>query len=160
MEWEDYENRVAVKVLHKVGESPCKHFSDFEKLKISWIFVYWSIQLFIQTGSVKDRPRECRSQALGASVALKRVAAHIRQNPEQNQSMMARELNMSQKSMSRLLSEDLGLRAYRRHTGHFLTLWLKKLRELKCRLLPQHYVQNGQRSMPLHWWKNFHNWEF
>ena len=45
--------------------------------------------------------------------------------------------------MSRLLTEDLGLRAYRRSTRHFLTPWLMKQRELRCRRLLQQYANNG-----------------
>ena len=60
---------------------------------------------------------------------------------------MAREMNISKRSMSRLLSEDLGLRAYRRGTGHYLDARLKKLRVLKCRRLLQRYAQNGHRRI-------------
>ena len=54
---------------------------------------------------------------------------------------------MSTRSMSRLLSENLHLRAYRRSTGHFLTPWLKKQRELKCKCLLQRYANNGRRNI-------------
>ena len=75
------------------------------------------------------------------------AAACIHQNPIRKQSVMARELNISTKSMSRLLSEDLGLRAYRRSTGHFFTPHLKKQKELKCKCPLQQYANNRHRNI-------------
>ena len=49
--------------------------------------------------------------------------------------------------MSRLLSEDLGLRDYCWSTGHFLTPWLNKQLELKCKRLLQWYANNGERNI-------------
>ena len=61
---------------------------------------------------------------------------------------MAREMNISKRSMSRLLSEDLGLRAYRRRTGHYLDARLKNQRVLKCsRRLLQRHAHNGHRRI-------------
>ncbi|KAJ4434476.1 hypothetical protein ANN_23038 [Periplaneta americana] len=111
------------------------------------MFVHRTIQRFTETGSVKDRPREGRPRTVRTAAAQKAVAARIRRNPVRKQSVMAREVNMSQRSMSRLLSEDLGLRAYRRSTGHYLDARLKKQRVLKCRRLLQRYVNNGHRRI-------------
>ncbi|KAJ4427141.1 hypothetical protein ANN_24757 [Periplaneta americana] len=132
MEWGDYENRVAVIALHKVGKSASEIFQTLKRPKISQMFVHRTSQRFTETGSVKDRPREGRPRTVRTAAAQKAVAARIRRNPVRKQSVMARELNMSQRSMSRLLSEDLGLRAYRRSTGHYLDARLKKQRVLNA----------------------------
>ena len=94
-----------------------------------------------------DHPRAGRPKTVRTAAALKAVATLIRRNPVQKQSVMAQELNISTRSMSRLLSEDLGLRAYCRRTGHFLTPQLKKQRELKCKCLLQQYANNGHRNI-------------
>ena len=60
---------------------------------------------------------------------------------------MAQELNISTWSMSRLLGENLGLRAYCWSTGHFLIPQLKKQRELKCKCLLQQYANNGHQNI-------------
>ena len=108
MEWGEYGNCVAVIALHKVGKSAGEIFQLLKKLKVTSLFVYRTIQWFLETGSVKDRPREGRPQ----TVVQKAVAAHIHRNPVRKQSVIARELNISKISMSRLLTEDLGLLAY------------------------------------------------
>ena len=147
MEWGEYENRVAVIALHKVGKSAGEIFQLLKNLKITRLFVYRTIQWFLETGSVKDRPRDGRPRTVRTPAVQKAVAAHIHRNPVWKQSVIAHELNISKRSMYRLLTEDLGLRAYRRSTGHFLTRRLMKKRELRCRRLLQRYANNGKRSI-------------
>ena len=147
MEWGEYENRVTVIALHRVGKSAGEIFQLLKKLKFTRLFVYQTIQRFLETGSVKDRPREGRSRTVRTPAVQKAVAAHIRWNPVRKQSVIAHELNILKRSMSRLLTEDLGLQAYRRSTEHFLTPWLMKQRELRCRRLLQRYASNGHQSI-------------
>ena len=49
--------------------------------------------------------------------------------------------------MSRLLRGDLGLKAYRRSTGHFLTPQLKQMWVIKCKRVLQRYAGNGHRRI-------------
>lgn len=147
MDWGDYENRIAVIALHRVGKSNSEIFQILQKLKISRMFVHRTVNRFLETGSVKDRPREGRPRSVRSPAAVKAVAARIRRNPVRKQTIMSRELNISKRTMSRILSEDLGLKAYRRSTGHFLTPRLMQQRELKCRRLLQRYANNGHRRI-------------
>ena len=147
MEWGEYENRVAVIALHKVGKSPGEIFKTLQKLKISRRFVYRTIQRFIETGTVKDRPRQGRPRTIRTLERVKAVAARVRRNPVRRQSVMARELNMSKMSMSRTLSSDLGLHAYKRRKGHLLTNDLKRQRLLKSKRLLKRYAANGHRRI-------------
>lgn len=147
MEWGDYENRVAVLALHKVGKSASEIFTTLKKLKISRMFVYRTINRFIETGTVEDRRRQGRPRNIRDKQMVQSVAARIRRNPVRKQSVMARELNISKMSMSRLLSDDLGLKAYRRSTGHLLTQRLKEQRVIKSKRLLQRYANNGHRKI-------------
>lgn len=147
MEWGDYENRVAVIALHKVGKSASEIFTTLKKLKISRMFVYRTIKRFTETGTIEDRPRQGRPRTVRSRKVVQAVAARIRRNPVRRQSVMAREMNISKMSMSRILRSDLGVRAYRRSTGHFLTPQLKRQRELKCKRLLQRYADNGHRRI-------------
>ena len=147
MEWSIYENRVAVIALHKVGTSPSDIFQTLKKLKISKMFVYWTIHRFVETGTIDDRPRAGRPRDVRAPNLVKAVAARIRKNPLRKQAVMARELSVSKMSMSRLLRSDLGLKVYRRSIGHFLTPQLKQMRMIKCKCLLQRYAGNGHRRI-------------
>lgn len=48
--------------------------------------------------------------------------------------------------MSRILKDDLGIAAYKRRTGHFLTDNLKKNRVVKSKQLPKRYAKGGHRK--------------
>ena len=49
MEWSDKENRIAVIALHKVGMEPSKIFKSLQRLGISQMFVYRTINRFAET---------------------------------------------------------------------------------------------------------------
>ena len=66
---------------------------------------------------------------------VKTVRERIRRNPLRKQQIMARELNVSAKSMYRVIREDLRMRAYRRSVEHLLTSNLKKIRYEKSKRL-------------------------
>ena len=97
MEWGEYENCVAVIALHRVGKSAGEIFQLLKKLKITRLFVYRTVQRFLETGSVKDHPREGRPRTLRTPAVQKAVAARIRRNPVWKQSAIARELNISKR---------------------------------------------------------------
>ena len=92
MEWGCYENRVAVIALHKVGKSPGEIFKTLQKLQISEKFVYRTINRFVETGTVRDRPRQGRPRTVRTPELIKAVAARVRRNPVRRQSLMAHEL--------------------------------------------------------------------
>ena len=73
MEWGEYENRVAVIALHKVGKSAGEIFQLLKKLKITRLFVYRTIQRFLETESVKVRPREGHPRTVRTPAVQKAV---------------------------------------------------------------------------------------
>ena len=144
MEWGNYENCIAVIALHKVGMPLPRIFATLKPLKQ---FVYHTIQRFSETGSVNDRHRSGRPRTVRTPQAVKAVAARIRRNPVRTQSVMSREMSISRPTMSRVLNHDLGLRAYRQRTGHFLTAALCEHRVVNAKRLLKRYAGNGHRSM-------------
>lgn len=147
MEWGDYENRVAVIALHRVGKEPSEIFNTLKKLKISRMFVYRTIKRYNDTKSVSDRPRPGRPRSARTPKLINAVRQRIRRNPVRKQKVMAREMNVATRTMSRVLRSDLGLKALRRSTGQFLTAQLKKQRVVKSRALLKRYAQNGHRKI-------------
>nr|AEO90418.1 putative MhmaT1 transposase [Misgolas hubbardi] len=147
MEWSAYENRVAVIALHKVGKSSSEIFNLLQQLQISRMFVYRTIKRFVESGNSYDLPRKGRSSTVRTARVVKAVASRIRRNPVRSQAVMDRELNISRVSMSRVLRSNLGLRAYRRRTGHFLTPQLMQQRVLKARRLLKRFAHNHHRQI-------------
>ena len=96
---------------------------------------------------MRDRPRQGRPRTVRTPELIKAVAARVRRNPVRRQSVMARELQISKMSMSRTLSINLGLSAYKRRKGHILTNELKCQRLLKSKRLLKRYAPNGHRRI-------------
>lgn len=147
MEWTDKENRVAVIALHKCKIERGEIFRLLKPLGITRRFVYRAVKLFEDTGDVKDRQRSGRPRTVRTPETIKAVKARIMRNPLRKQKIMAREMHVNAKSMSRIIKKDLGLGAYKRRTGHLLTVALKENRVKKCKRLLAEYADGGYKKI-------------
>lgn len=147
MEWGDKENRIAVIALHKVGMEPNAIFKTLHTLGISKIFVFRAINRYNETSSVCDRKRSGRPRSVRTKKVVKAVRERIRRNPVRKQKILSREMKIAPRTMSRILKDDLGLAAYKRRTGHFLTDNLKKNRVVKSKQLLKRYAKGGHRKI-------------
>ena len=147
MERSDNENRIAVKALFKFEMKKTDIFKTLRPLGISRMFVYRCIKLFEETGDVKDRHRSGRPRSVRTPQVIKAVKSRIHRNPIRKQEIMAREMNITQKSMSRIIKKDLGLGAFKRRTGHLLNAALKKNRIEKCKSLLVKHADNLHRKI-------------
>lgn len=143
MEWGDIENRVVVVGLHKCNMEKGEIFRILRPLGITRNFVYRTVKLFEDTGGVRDRQRSGRPRTVRTPSAIKAVQSRIRRKPLRKQKILSREMKISQKSMSRIIKEDLALGAYKRHTGHLLTVALKQ----KSKALRSRYAKNAHRRI-------------
>lgn len=155
MEWGNNENRIAVIALHKCGNSASQIFTLLKKLGISKMFIYRTIDRFLESSQVEDRMRSGRPRVVRTSGAIKTVRERIRRNPLRKQKIMAREMDISLRSMSRLIRDDLHMKAFRRCTGHLLTPRLKQIRLERCKKLLQWHASNGHENILFTDEKNF-----
>ncbi|UYV79232.1 WNT5B [Cordylochernes scorpioides] len=72
---------------------------------------------------ISGRPRVQRTQA-----AIKAIRERIRRNPRRKQKILAKQMNLAPRTVSRIINEDLGLRAFKRRTGHLITPALRDIR--------------------------------
>lgn len=147
MEWSDKENRIAVIALHKCEMKKSDIFKTLQPLGISRMFVYRCIKLYEETKDIKDRPRTGRPRTVRTPKAIAAVKARIRRNPLRKQKIMAREMKITQKSMSRIIKKDLGLGAFKRRTGQLLTPTIKKNRIVRSKRLLVKYADNRHRKI-------------
>lgn len=147
MEWGDVENRIAVIALHKCGYERGDIFKMLQPLQISRMFVYRAVKLFEDTGGVRDRQRSGRPRVVRTPQAIKAVEARIRRKPLRKQKILSREMKISKRSISRIINNDLGLGAFKRHTGQTLTADLKRKRKQKCKALLSRYVGDKHRQI-------------
>lgn len=147
MEWGDKENRIAVIALHKCGMEKRKILTTLMKLKISRSFVFRTIKRFEETSGIADRQRSGRPRTSRSVRVVKAVQARIRRNPLRKQKIMSLEMGVTQRTMSRITREDLGLGAYRRSIGHLLNETLRENRVIKCKRLLKKYGKNKHRKI-------------
>lgn len=102
-------------------------------------FVYRTIRRLRETGTVKDRPRSGRPRSARTKNRIKRIREKIRRIPERSARKMAKDENISEKSMRRILRDDLGLRPYRKRKVHGLTAAQKEKRLKRCPALAKRH---------------------
>ncbi|KAF2905019.1 hypothetical protein ILUMI_01156 [Ignelater luminosus] len=110
MKSEMYEKRVAVLALHKVGKSANQIYSLLKKLPITKRFVFRTIARYKETGSVENRPRKGRPRSLRTEKVIKAVRSLIIRNALRQQKVMAREMHIPSRTLSRIIKEDLGMK--------------------------------------------------
>lgn len=147
MEGSRKENRASVLALFQCRKTPTEIFKILKPLGFSRRFVYRTIDRYKETGGTQDRPRTGRPRSVRTTAKIKAVRARIARNPLRKQKILAREMNTSARTMSRIIGEDLGLRAYRRATGHLLTPSLKKGRKERSKALLSRYAGNLHRKI-------------
>ena len=81
----------------------------------------------METGGFDDRQRSVRPRSVRTEKAVKALRERIRRNPLRKQKVLSREMDISPRSIPRLIKDDLGLGAFQRSTGHLLTATLKKI---------------------------------
>jgi len=79
--------------------------------------------------------------------AIKTMRERIRRNPLRKQNSLSRELILSPRSMSRLIRDNLHMRAYGRSEGHLLTPALKEIRQTRTEHLLQWHAENGHENI-------------
>lgn len=147
MEWTLKEDRVAVIALHRCGHSPHMIFKLLGNLKISRRFVYRTIKRYTEQGSVDDKKRSGRPRTVRTPAVIKAIKARIARNPARKQKLMALQMGLSSKTVKKVLNEDLGLRAYRKKSGHLLNERLKAMRVKRSKVLLKRYAKNKHRDI-------------
>ncbi len=147
MEWGENENRIAVSALHKVGQSPSAIFKLLQKLNLSRQFVYRTIRRYDTFSCINDLERSGRPRTVWTPQATKAIMQRNRRNPRRKQNILAREMNISLRTISRILNEGLGLKAYKRRTGHLLTPALKEIRRVRAKALLKRYAGDKYRQI-------------
>ena len=114
MEWGEREDRVAVVALYRCGKKLKEIFNMLKPLNITIRFIYRATKRFHDRFPIGDKGRPgCPRSSLTPGL-IKAVRERIWSNPLQEQKIMSRELNDSTRIMSRIIRDDLHMKAYRR----------------------------------------------
>lgn len=79
-----------------------------------------TVARYKQTGALVDCSRSGHPRDARTENVVRAVRARIQRNPLRKQKIMSREMNVAPRTMSRIMRDDLGLRAYKRYIHHLL----------------------------------------
>ena len=125
-----------IKLINE-GKSP----SEITKvLSINRWLVYRTVKRYEETGSTQDRFRKGRPRSVRTLAVRKVVRERIRKNPVRSIQCMANDLNISTRSMGRIVKEDLGLKCYKFREVQLLSEINRRRRYEKCMILRKRFT--------------------
>lgn len=130
-----------------MGMEPTVIYKTLQKLGISRMFVYRTIDRFLGTSSVDDNKRSGRPRTVRTAQAVNAVRARIRRNPLRKQKILSREMKIKPRTLSRIIKDDLKLGAYRRYTGHTLNRTLMSKRVDRSKKLLARYAGGKHKNI-------------
>lgn len=132
--------------LHNQGKSIPEIIATVQPVGINRWLVRRTIKRYTETGSIHDRSRSGRPRSVRTPARVKRIREKIRRNPQRSGRKLAKQENVSERSMRRILSNDLGLKAYRKRKIHGLSNAQKLKRLQRCKkLLKRHGPKKVQK---------------
>lgn len=114
--------KFAIEFFHSKKLRPLDIIERLKNLDVNDQKVY-RVCKRLDDGRLSDnRHLSGRRRMVRTAAVIKRVRERIRKNPQRSVNKMASQLGISQRSAFRIVSEDLGLKAYKKRKQHGLTL--------------------------------------
>lgn len=127
--------RSTVALLHRAGKSTHEIAAT---LKIGRRFVQRAVARFVETGSNQDRPRSGRPPSARTPQLKKKLQKKIQRNPERSMRKMALECGISERTVRRVVHQDLQLKSLRKQRVQLLSSQQRQARVERCRnLIPR-----------------------
>ena len=107
------DKRAAIIELHRAGKTN----SEIVKLlKAPRSTVYHTVSRCKELQSTKDRPRNGRPRSSRTPKMINTVRARIRHNPKRSMRAMARDMNISEKTIRNIVKTDLKMSSLKMQT--------------------------------------------
>lgn len=107
--------------LHLKGLRPCQILRRLSDFNLNRMFIYRALKQFKDSGGPKEGKKNGHPRTTRTKAAIKRVRDRLRRKRRQSIRKMAKHLKIHRSSLQRIVKEDLGLKAYKRHKIHALT---------------------------------------
>lgn len=127
--------RNSVIALYLAGKSQPAIVRELQHLKVNKIFVYRTITRYNDTGSIAKRHGGGPKKTATTQENIRNVKARIERNPRRSGRKMAAELKISQRSIRRILQNELKVKSYKFQKVHEITDEQKKVRVQKAKEL-------------------------
>ncbi|UYV69677.1 hypothetical protein LAZ67_7000182 [Cordylochernes scorpioides] len=85
---------------------------------------------FNKAGTINDLERSGRPRVQRTQAAIKAIRERIRRYSRRKQKILAKQMSLAPRTVSKIINEDLGLRAFKRRTGHLITSALRDIRRI------------------------------
>lgn len=125
--------RELIITLFKKNKKPKDILKSLKVHGINRKLIYRTIKRFKETGSTKIQPKSGRKRTIRSPELVKKVRERIRRNPAQSMNKVAKDLKISQRTIGRVLKEDLHMKAFKKQKIHGLTTAQKEARVRKCK---------------------------
>ncbi len=127
---------------------PTKIVKTLNPLSINERLVFRTLSMYKETNDASDWMKSGRPRVAQTKELVCAVCAHMMWNSLQKQKIMAREMQIAPRTISRILHHDLGgLQAYKRYTRHLLTAKLKEIRRARVEKLLESYGSGVYRDI-------------
>lgn len=117
------------------GKSQPAIVRELQHLNVNKVFVYRTIERFKGTGSTKVNQGKASHKTATAPETVRKVKKRLKRNPAQSANKMAKDLNISQSSIRRILKDVLYVKPYKKVKLHDLTDAQKKVRLERAKAL-------------------------
>ena len=129
------EIRSTIISLFMAGNSNGEIFRILKTQNVGRRLIHRTIQRFKGTGTVQDRPRTRRPRIIRTRNLKEKLRKIIVRNPRRSIRKMAQDFQISDRSLRRVIHDDLVLKALRRKMVHMLTTAMQQKRVDRSRAL-------------------------
>ena len=126
------DKRAAIIELYRAGKT---NSEILKLLKAPRSTVYHTISRCKELQSTEDRPRSGRPRSSRTPKMINAVRARIRRNPKRSMRAMARDMNVSEKTIRNIVKTDLKMSSFKMQTRQHLTDLQKKKRLARAKIL-------------------------
>ena len=134
-------DRAAVIKLFQVGHKQKQILNLLKMPNGRRMFVYRTIKRYQETGTVEDKVRSGRPSSIITPRVKKAIREQIRRNPRRSMRKIALGMEISRRSVSRIVKNDLGMKSPKRKNVHFMTPQIRQKRTVRSKgLLERHAV--------------------
>ena len=107
------------------------------------------IKHYNDTGSLNDRPRAGRPRSARTPALKNKNKVHCRviRNPRRSIRKMARDFSVNHETMRKLVTEDLGLKSFKRTKAHNLNDSIRAKRLERCKALLRRFAPGSEEQI-------------
>lgn len=129
------DERSAIKCYFDKGFDEKTIIKKLKDLKITRVKIYRTVKRLRETGSIADRPRSGRPRSVRTQQLVNKIKCRLWRNPQQSVRKMALRLKTSQRTVRRVVREDLGLTPYKKRRVQGLSQLQIEKRLQRCKEL-------------------------